>query len=78
MTGHDRGGHVATWPLLAGAMRLIIAVGGAWLMLWATGNLALVFGAPSLALAVFGTLIALSVARGVWFRGANDIVPRSG
>jgi Na+-driven multidrug efflux pump len=74
----SQGAGTLTWPLFAGAARLIIAVGGAWLMLRATGNLALVFSAPSLALVVFGTLIALSVARGVWFRGANDIVPRSG
>jgi putative MATE family efflux protein len=74
----SQGAGTLTWPLLAGAIRLIIAVGGAWLMLRASGNLALVFSAPSLALAAFGTLIALSVARGAWFRGANDIAPRSG
>jgi hypothetical protein len=37
----------------------------------------LVFLTLGLALAVFGTLIALAVARGVWLRGANDSARRS-
>ena len=55
-----------------------IAVGGGWLMLRMTGNLTLVFAALAVALAVFGTVIAIAVARGAWFRGANDIARGSG
>ena len=67
----SQGAGTLTWPLIAGVLRLVIAVGGGWLMLRFTGNLALVFAALAFALAVFGTLIALSVARGVWFSGRN-------
>ena len=41
----SQGAGALTWPLLAGAARLVIAVGGGWLMLRATGDLTLVFAA---------------------------------
>ena len=60
------------WPLLAGFLRMVVALGGGWLILRWTGNLTLVFLTLGLALAVFGTTIALAVKRGAWFRGMND------
>lgn len=57
------------WPLLAGLLRMIIAVGGGWLALRLTGSLEWVFAALSLALVVYGVSLSAAVASGVWFRG---------
>jgi Na+-driven multidrug efflux pump len=56
------------WPLLAGFARLIIAVGGGWLMLTLIGSLSLVFVMLSVALAVYGLIIGTAILSGVWFR----------
>jgi putative MATE family efflux protein len=56
------------WPLLAGALRLVLAVGGGLLMLRLSGDLAYVFLALAVALAAFGLTITGSVAGGVWFK----------
>jgi len=55
------------WPLLGGLFRLVIAVGGGWLVLSLTGSLAWTFAALALALVVYGTTVAVAVASGVWF-----------
>lgn len=55
------------WPLLANLMRLAIAAGGGWLVLQTTQNLTHIFIAQSVALAAFGTIVAIAVARGAWF-----------
>ena len=57
------------WPLLGGFIRMVLAVGGGWLALRLTGELAWVFGALALALVVYGTIVATAVARGAWFAG---------
>src|SRR5215218_10620583 len=47
------------WPLLAGLLRMVLAVGGGWLALRLTGSLAWVFVALSVALVAYGcTLLA--------------------
>lgn len=56
------------WPLLANFTRLVIAVGGGWLVLRWSGDLSHVFVALSVALVAFGLIIAIAVARGAWFR----------
>ena len=56
------------WPLLAGAIRLLIAVGGGWAVLRLTGSLTWVFVALAVALVVYGTMVAAAIASGVWFR----------
>ena len=56
------------WPLAAGFARMIVAVVVGWLVLRATGSLSLFFLTLGLALALYGTLIALAIQRGVWFR----------
>jgi Na+-driven multidrug efflux pump len=58
------------WPLLAGLLRLIIAVGGGWLALSLTGSLGWVFVALSAALVTYGLLVFAAVASGAWFRAA--------
>jgi putative MATE family efflux protein len=55
------------WPLLANFMRLVIAAGGGWLALHFGGDLTLVFIAMSLALAVYGLINVVAVAKGAWF-----------
>lgn len=56
------------WPLLAGVMRMIVAVGGAWLVLHLTGSMPLAFLALAAALVLYGTLITVAIATGAWFR----------
>ena len=60
------------WPLIAGLSRMVIAVGGGWLLLRMTGDLTLVFVALGIGLAIFGLTIAGAVASGAWFRGRDD------
>jgi putative MATE family efflux protein len=55
------------WPLLGGFLRLLIAVGGAWLALTLSGSLAWAFAALALALVVYGATVATAIASGVWF-----------
>lgn len=56
------------WPLIGSAVRLVIGIGGGWLVLTLTGSLAGLFGALSLALLVYGVIIVGAIARGVWFK----------
>jgi putative MATE family efflux protein len=56
------------WPLFAGLLRLIIAAGGGWLALRATGSLAWAFVALSAALVVYGLSLLAAIASGAWFR----------
>jgi Na+-driven multidrug efflux pump len=56
------------WPLFAGLLRLLIAVGGGWAVLHLTGSLGWLFAAVAVALVVYGVTLAAAVASGVWFR----------
>jgi putative MATE family efflux protein len=56
------------WPLLAGLLRLVIAIGGGWIVLSLTGSLAWLFASLAAALIVYGLTIAGAVGRGAWFR----------
>lgn len=55
------------WPLLAGLFRLVVAVGGGWLVLRFGGSLGWVFVAVAAALVLYGLTVAAAVAAGVWF-----------
>ena len=57
------------WPLLAGLLRLLVAVGGGWLALRLGGALGWVFVALAAALALYGATVAAAVASGAWFSG---------
>jgi putative MATE family efflux protein len=59
------------WPLLAGLVRMVIAVAGGWAVLAATGSLTWTFATLGLALVVYGTMLAGAVASGVWFRSGD-------
>ncbi len=56
------------WPLIAGFLRLGLAVGGGWLMWRLTGSLAAVFVMLGLALVVYGAVVAVAIRAGAWFR----------
>jgi MATE family, multidrug efflux pump len=56
------------WPLSAGFVRLIIAVGGGWLAFSLIGTVEAVFAALAAALVTYGVMLSAAVASGVWFR----------
>jgi putative MATE family efflux protein len=68
----SQGAGALKWPLLAGVARLIIAVGGGYVLLRFTGNLNYIYAALAAGLATLGVMIALAVAGGAWFRGRDD------
>ena len=55
------------WPLLSGFFRLIIAIGGGWILLRLTGSLHWLFTALALGLVVYGVSLLLAVRSGIWF-----------
>ncbi|MEO8040388.1 MAG: MATE family efflux transporter [Betaproteobacteria bacterium] len=57
------------WPLVSGFLRLLIAVGGGWLALRATGSLAALFAALAVGLVVYGSSLVVAVPSGAWFAG---------
>lgn len=54
------------WPLAAGFVRFVIATGGGYLALRATGDMSYVYVALSVALVAFGLINAGAVALGSW------------
>jgi putative MATE family efflux protein len=68
----SQGAGVLKWPLLAGFSRMIIAVGGGYVLLHWTGDLTYVYAALAAGLATMGTMIAVAIKGGAWFRGRND------
>ena len=55
------------WPLLSGFLRLVIAIGGGWLALGATGSLSWLFAALAAGLVVYGITLLAAIGSGVWF-----------
>jgi putative MATE family efflux protein len=68
----SQGAGAMTWPLMAGVLRMAVAVGGGILLLRLGADLALVFAALGAALATFGLTIAAAVAAGAWFHGRKQ------
>ena len=56
------------WPLLGGFVRLVVALGGGWLALKATGSVTFVFAILGAALAIYGAIVGIAIWSGVWFR----------
>ena len=56
------------WPLIGGMLRLVVAVGGGWLVMSLGGSLAWAFAMLALALVVYGVTVAAAIASGTWFR----------
>ena len=67
----SQGAGALRWPLMAGVSRMVIAVGGGYLLLRWTGSLTFVYAALAAGLATLGVMIALAVWGGAWFRGRN-------
>jgi putative MATE family efflux protein len=59
------------WPLLAGFLRMLLAVGGGYLALRLTGSAAWLFGAVAAGMLLYGVMVTAAVASGVWFRGGD-------
>jgi Na+-driven multidrug efflux pump len=56
------------WPLLAGLVRLVTAVGGGWVGLRLSGSVAALFAALSLGLVLYGVILSAAVRSGAWFK----------
>jgi len=65
------------WPLLAGFVRLVIAVGGGWLVLKTSGSVTLVFAMLGAALAIYGAIVGIAIWSDVWFRNSKAPAPIS-
>ena len=52
------------WPLIAGFLRMLVALGGGWLALRATGSLVALFVALGLGMLLYGVLVTVSVTSG--------------
>ena len=74
----SQGAGALKWPLIAGVSRMVIAVGGGYLLLHWTGNLLFVYAALALGLATMGAMIALAIKGGAWTRGRNDRGAKAG
>ena len=59
------------WPLLAGLLRITVAVGGGYVALRLTGSLTALYAAVALALVAFGALNIIAVWRGT-IRGKRE------
>ncbi|MFK8250085.1 MATE family efflux transporter [Ancylobacter terrae] len=56
------------WPIVAGGLRIAVALGGGWLALRLTGSIEALFAALAAALAVYGLVIFAAVRSGAWLR----------
>lgn len=61
------------WPLLAGLVRLVIAVGGGWIGLRLTGSLGWLFAALALGLVAYGAILSAAILSGAWFRRSKAL-----
>lgn len=57
-----------TWPLMAGFVRIFIALGGGWMLVRLTGSVDGLFAGIALGLVVYGLTIFQAVRSGTWFR----------
>ena len=64
----SQGARRLKWPLLAGLIRLVVSVGGGWLVLHLTDSLILFFAVAAAAMALYGLIIVTAIVSGTWFR----------
>jgi len=55
------------WPLLAGFLRLLLSVGGGWIVLKLTGSLMLFFATSAVAMCLYESIIGMVAMSGAWF-----------
>src|SRR5947209_660362 len=65
--GSQGAGRLA-WPLAAGVLRMVIALGGGWIALRLTGSPVWLFAAIAAGMLAYGAVITAAVACGSWFR----------
>ena len=68
----SQGAGKLAWPLIGSLVRLVIGIGGGWVVLKLTGSTNWLFAALTLALVVYGVVVAGAIASGVWFRRDNS------
>jgi putative MATE family efflux protein len=56
------------WPLSAGFLRMLAAIGGGWIALAITGSLRWLFAALAFGLFLQGSVLLAAIASGAWFR----------
>lgn len=56
------------WPLIAGLIRVIVAVGGGWALLAWTHQPGAIFAALAAGLIIYGAVLAAAIQAGAWFR----------
>ena len=56
------------WPLLAGFVRMAVAVGGGFIALRVSGSLSWLFAALATGLVLHGTIVLAAVLAGAWRR----------
>jgi putative MATE family efflux protein len=56
------------WPLTAGFVRMLVAIGGGWIAYRLTGSLGWLFAALAAGLVLYGLTVLAAVASGAWFR----------
>ena len=54
------------WPLFAGFLRMLVALGGGWLALRLTGSLTWLFAAIALGLVLQGVTVVTAIMAGAW------------
>ncbi|MGL4966978.1 MAG: MATE family efflux transporter [Inquilinus sp.] len=64
----SQGAGQLAWPLIAGGLRVVLAVGGGWLALRWTGSLDALFAGLAFGLAAYGLTMLGAIASGAWFR----------
>lgn len=63
----SQGAGTVTWPIIATMVRVVLAVGGAWLLaFWLDMGVQGVFIAAAVAMTTFGVIIATSLKLGAW------------
>jgi putative MATE family efflux protein len=66
------------WPLFAGFLRMLVALGGGWLALRVSGALVWLFAAIALGLVLQGMTVVTAIMAGAWGRGRKLTRPRVG
>jgi Na+-driven multidrug efflux pump len=61
------------WPLTAGFLRMLVALGGGWLALRLGGSLTWLFAAIALGLVLQGVTVVTAILAGAWGRGHSAI-----
>ena len=59
------------WPLSAGFLRMLVAIGAGWLALHLTGSLQWLFAAVAFGLFLHAGVLLAAIASGAWFRDAH-------